>query len=126
MERLGGEGVPFRAVVADSFYGEDGDSSVAGGAGDRATCWRLRSRTRGGTVRGTIGALWEAALAAGWKEAEEPGRMEEGGAHLSATGIGKSGGLWRWRRDPTAPTSEKGARGHLRSPKGCRILPPGT
>ncbi len=65
--------VPFRAVVADSFYGEDrGFKRSLGELGvgyvlslKKSHCWWH--------VKGTIGALWEAALAAGWKDAEEPG-----------------------------------------------------
>ena len=66
-------GVPFRAVVADSFYGED--------AGFRERLHELRV----GYVlalkpshgwwhpEGTIGTLWEAARAAGWRDAATPG-----------------------------------------------------
>jgi DDE superfamily endonuclease len=66
-------GVPFRAVVADSFYGEDrGFKHSLGELGvgyilslKKSHCWWH--------VEGTIGALWEAALGAGWEGAEEPG-----------------------------------------------------
>ena len=66
-------GVPFRAVVADSFYGED--------AGFRERLHELRV----GYVlalkpshgwwhpEGAIGTLWEAARAAGWRDAATPG-----------------------------------------------------
>ena len=61
-------GVPFRAVVADSFYGEDrefkrslDDLGVGYGLSlNKAHCWWH--------MEGTIGALWEAALAAGWED----------------------------------------------------------
>lgn len=65
--------VPFRVVVADSFYGEDRGfkrSLEELGLGyvlslKKSHCWWH--------MKGTIGALWEAALAAGWQGAEEPG-----------------------------------------------------
>jgi len=67
------DGVPCRAVVADSFYGED--------AGFRR---RLHELQVGYVLalkpshswwhqEGTIGALWEAAAAAGWHDALHPG-----------------------------------------------------
>ncbi len=66
-------GVSFRAVVADSFYGEDrGFKHSLGELGvgyvlslKKSHCWWH--------LEGTIGALWQAAEAAGWKGAEEPG-----------------------------------------------------
>jgi hypothetical protein len=66
-------GVPFRAVVADSFYGEDREFKRSLGelgigyvlSPKKSHCWWH--------LEGTTGALWEAALAAGWKDAEEPG-----------------------------------------------------
>jgi hypothetical protein len=65
--------VPFRAVVADSFYGEDRGfrrSLERLGVGyvlslKKSHCWWH--------MEGTTGALWEAALAAGWEDAGEPG-----------------------------------------------------
>ncbi len=70
-------GVPFRAVVADSFYGEDREfkrSLEKLGIGyvlalKKSHCWWH--------LEGTIGALWEAALAAGWESAQEPGEWEK-------------------------------------------------
>ena len=66
-------GVPFRAVVADSFYGEDRGferSLEKLGVGyvltlKKSHCWWH--------LEGTIGALWQAAEAAGWKDVHEPG-----------------------------------------------------
>jgi hypothetical protein len=67
------DGLPFRAVVADSFYGED--------AGFRRTLHELAvgyvlalkpSHTWWHQI-GTIGALWEAAEAAGWRDPAAPG-----------------------------------------------------
>ena len=65
--------VPFRAVVADSFYGEDRGfkrSLEKLGVGyvlalKKSHCWWH--------LGGTIGALWQAAEAAGWKDVDEPG-----------------------------------------------------
>ncbi len=73
VERSVEMGVPFRAVVADSFYGEDrGFKRALGELGvgyvlalKKSHCWWH--------LEGTIGALWQAAEAAGWKSAEEPG-----------------------------------------------------
>ncbi|MCA1718740.1 MAG: IS701 family transposase [Actinobacteria bacterium] len=73
VERSVAMGLSFRAVVADSFYGEDREfkrSLGKLGVGyvlslKKSHCWWHRE--------GTIGALWEAAEAAGWKGAEEPG-----------------------------------------------------
>lgn len=74
VERSVAQGVPFRAVVADSFYGEDEDFKHAlSGLGvgyvlslkDSHSWWHKEGEQ--------IGALWEAALAAGWKNAEESG-----------------------------------------------------
>lgn len=67
-------GLPFRAVVADSFYGEDEEFKMALdslGAGyvlslKKSHCWWHRKED--------IGALWEAAEAAGWRGEDEPGR----------------------------------------------------
>ncbi len=73
VERSVAIGVGFRAVVADSFYGEDRGFRRCLerlGAGyvlslKKSHCWWH--------LEGTIGALWEAALAAGWEDAEETG-----------------------------------------------------
>ena len=73
VERSVAMGVSFRAVVADSFYGEDREfkrSLRELGVGyvlslKKSHCWWH--------MEGTIGALWEAAEAAGWHSAEEPG-----------------------------------------------------
>jgi SRSO17 transposase len=73
VERSVAMGVPFQAVVADSFYGEDRGfkhSLEKLGVGyvlslKKSHCWWH--------LEGTIGALWQAAEAAGWKEVDEPG-----------------------------------------------------
>lgn len=67
-------GMSFRAVVADSFYGEDEEFKMGLdelGAGyvlslKRSHCWWHKE--------GDIGALWEAAEAAGWQSENEPGQ----------------------------------------------------
>ncbi len=77
VERSVGRSVAFRAVVADSFYGEDEgfrQGSRDLGAGyvlslKRSHCWWHKE--------GQIGALWEAAEAAGWKDAAEPGEWKK-------------------------------------------------
>src|SRR5215210_1866622 len=65
--------IPFRAVVADCFYGEDrGFKRSLEGSGvgyvlalKKSHCWWH--------LKGTIGALWQVAEAAGWHGADEPG-----------------------------------------------------
>jgi len=66
-------GVPFRAVVADCFYGEDQEFKRSVGelgvryvlAFKKSHCWWH--------MEGAIGALRQAAEAARWKGTEEPG-----------------------------------------------------
>jgi hypothetical protein len=66
-------GVPFKAVVADPFYGEDrGFKRSLEGLGV-AYVLSLKKSHSWWHLEGTIGALWEAALEAGWEDAEEPG-----------------------------------------------------
>jgi hypothetical protein len=72
------EGLPFRAVVADSFYGEDEDLK-----------WALRELKVGYVLAlkpshswlhregEEIGALWEAAEEAGWEDQNDPGQWVE-------------------------------------------------
>ncbi len=65
--------VSFRAMVADSFYDEDRDFRRCLerlGVGyvlslKKSHCWWH--------MEGTIGALWETALATGWEDTEGPG-----------------------------------------------------
>jgi DDE superfamily endonuclease len=74
VERSVQTGVPFRAVVADSFYGEDEDFKHA--LSDLGVGYVLslkESHSWWHKEGEQIGALWEAALAAGWKNAEESG-----------------------------------------------------
>jgi DDE superfamily endonuclease len=70
-------GIPFRAVVADSFYGEDRGfkgSLEDSGVGYVLSLKRSHSWWH---APGTIGALWEAALAAGWEGSGRPGGWEK-------------------------------------------------
>ena len=72
------KGIPFRAVVADSFYGDDEDLK-----------WTLREMNVGYVLAlkpshswwhredEEIGALWEAAEEAGWEDATNPGQWVE-------------------------------------------------
>ena len=77
VERSVAMGVPFRAVVADSFYGEDrGFKRSLEGLGV-AYVLSLKKSHSWGHAPGTIGALWEDALGAGWEGAEEPGRWRK-------------------------------------------------
>ena len=70
-------GVPFGAVVADSFYGEDrGFKRSLEGLG-LGYVLSLKKSHSWWHAQGTIGALWEAALAAGWESAQEPGEWKK-------------------------------------------------
>jgi DDE superfamily endonuclease len=77
VERSAKTGVPFRAVVADSFYGEDEDFKQALGVLGVGYVLALKESHSWWHKEGTIGALWEAALAAGWKNAEDAGQWTE-------------------------------------------------
>jgi hypothetical protein len=67
------KGIPFRAVVADSFYGEDREFKRSLGESAVGYVLALKKSHCWWHMEGTIGALWQAAEAAGWKGAEEPG-----------------------------------------------------
>jgi hypothetical protein len=70
-------GVPFRAVVADSFYGEDEDfKQLLRGLGVGYVL-ALKESHSWWHKEGQIGALWEAAEAAGGKNAEQPGQWSK-------------------------------------------------
>src|ERR671932_180229 len=70
-------GVPFRAVVADSFYGED--EGFREGLRDLKVGYvlALKHSHSWWHKEGEIGALWEVAEGAGWKDADEPGEWVE-------------------------------------------------
>ncbi|MDQ3182936.1 MAG: IS701 family transposase [Actinomycetota bacterium] len=65
--------VPFRAVVADSFYGEDREFKRSLGELGVGYVLALKKSHCWWHLEGTVGALWQAAEAAGWRDAEEPG-----------------------------------------------------
>ena len=75
VERTVAMGLGFRAVVADSFYGEDRGFKRSLGESGVGYVLALKKSHSWWHQEGTIGALWEAALAASeaWKGAEEPG-----------------------------------------------------
>jgi DDE superfamily endonuclease len=77
VERSVETGVPFRVVVADSFYGEDEGFRRALSELGAGYVLALKESHSWWHREGTIGALWEAALAAGWKDAEEPGHWRK-------------------------------------------------
>jgi hypothetical protein len=66
--------LPFRAVVADSFYGED--HGVKRGLRELSVGYVLALKPSHAWwhPEGAIGSLQEAAQAAGWQRAERPGR----------------------------------------------------
>src|SRR5215212_4828295 len=77
VERAMGRKPPFRAVVADSFYGEDRGFKRSLGELGVGYVLSLKKSHSWWHAPGTTGALWEAALAAGWEGAEEPGEWEK-------------------------------------------------
>src|SRR5215216_6555498 len=64
--------IPFRAVVADSFYGEDREFKRSLGKLGVGYVLSLKKSHSWWHLEGTIGALWQAAEVAGWKGAQEP------------------------------------------------------
>src|SRR5918993_6022141 len=66
VERSVETGLPFRAVVADSFYGEDEGFRQALSKLGTGYVLAVKESHSWWHKEGTIGALWEAALAAGW------------------------------------------------------------
>jgi SRSO17 transposase len=77
VERSIGRSVPFRAVVADSFYGEDREFKRSLDELGVGYVLSLKKSHWWWHMKGTIGALWQAAQAAGWRNAEEPGDWTE-------------------------------------------------
>jgi SRSO17 transposase len=64
-------------VVADSFYGEDEDFKQVLSNLGVGYVLALKDSHSWWHKEGQIGALWEAALAAGWKSAEESGQWRK-------------------------------------------------
>jgi DDE superfamily endonuclease len=77
VERAVGMGVPFRAVVADSFYGEDRGFKRSLEEVGVGYVLSLKKSHSWWHAPATIGALWEAALAAGWEGSGHPGGWEK-------------------------------------------------
>src|SRR5437588_2789149 len=67
-------GIPFRAVVADSFYGEDFSLRQELRALKKAYVLALKPSHNWWHAEGTLGSLQEVAQAAGWKSADQPGQ----------------------------------------------------
>ncbi len=118
--------VPFRAVVADSFYGEDrGFKRSLGELGigyvlalKKSHCWWDKE--------GTMGVLWEAVRAAGWEGAEEPGGWKK---VVRAFRDGHREGWWALEVE-AGPYGKERVRRALSwsppTPRSCPISPPGT
>ena len=72
-----GAGIEFRAVVADCFYGED--RGVRRGLEELGAGYVLALKPSHSWwhATGTVGALWEAALGAGWASAGSPGEWKK-------------------------------------------------
>jgi hypothetical protein len=70
-------GVSFRAVVADSFYGEDEDFKHSLGKLGVGYVLALKPSHAWWHTEGEIGSPYEAALAAGWEDARHPGDWEK-------------------------------------------------
>jgi len=77
VERSVETGLPFRAVVADSFYGEDEGFRQALSKLGTGYVLAVKESHSWWHREGQIGALWEAAEAAGWKDADDPGRWSK-------------------------------------------------
>jgi SRSO17 transposase len=68
------QGIPFRAVVADSFYGEDRAFTAGLRAAGIGYVLALKPSHGWWHREGDIGALWQAAAQADWADAAHPGR----------------------------------------------------
>ncbi len=66
--------IPFRAIVADTFYGEDRSLRKAFRALHKAYVLALKPSHDWWHAEGTPGSLKEVAQAAGWKSADQPGQ----------------------------------------------------
>jgi len=67
-------GIPFRVVVADSFYGEDEQFKAGLRQLKRGYVLALKPSHSWWHTEGEIGALWQVAEGAGWKDEAEPGQ----------------------------------------------------
>jgi hypothetical protein len=73
IDAAGEKGIPFRAVVADSFYGEDEEFKRGLRERQLGYVLALKPSHSWWHQEGEVGALWEVAEAAGWKDAKTPG-----------------------------------------------------
>jgi hypothetical protein len=71
------ESIPFRAVVADSFYGEDESFKQSLSELGVGYVMALKPSHAWWHRVGEIGSPWEAALAAGWEDEHHPGDWEK-------------------------------------------------
>jgi hypothetical protein len=71
------EGIPFKAVVADSFYGEDEDFKCSLEELGVGYALALKPSHAWWHREGEIGSPWEAALAAEWEDVRHPGDWEK-------------------------------------------------
>ncbi len=74
VDRAHTEGISFRAVVADNFYGEDRTLRTGLRALKLGYVLALKPSHDWWHRKGTPGSLQEVAQAAGWKSAEQPGQ----------------------------------------------------
>jgi hypothetical protein len=70
------EGIPFKAVVADSFYGEDEDFKRSLEELGVGYVLALKPSHAWWHKIGEVGSPWEAAAAAEWEDAQHPGDWE--------------------------------------------------
>jgi hypothetical protein len=104
------EGIPFTAVVADWFYGEDEDFKRSLERHGVGYVLALKPSHAWWRKIGEIGSPWEAALAASeaWNSTWDPGDWLRSCVPLETgtrreTDTRRGGGLWRWMWDPTIP-----------------------
>jgi SRSO17 transposase len=96
VERSVKTGLPFRAVVADLFYGEDEEFREALRKLNVGYVLALKPTHSWWHKEGEqIGALWEAARGGGWNGAQEPGEWVEVVCALFAMGTRRVGGRWK-------------------------------
>ena len=73
VERAVTAGIPFRAVVADSFYGEDEGFNAGLRQFKVGYVLALKPSHAWLHLQGTVGALWQVAEAAAWQDSATPG-----------------------------------------------------
>ena len=105
------EGIPFRAVVADSFYGENETFRTGLTKLGVEYVLALRPSHAWWALVGTVGSLADAARAAAWDGPEEPGDWQPvvrafRDGHTETTQ--RHGGRWRCGSGRTAPRNGTG------------------